>query len=37
MIDAIKRLFGIQPSIYNLPYNQRVYIVALSTSVERVK
>lgn len=37
MIGTIKRLLGIQPSVYDLPYNQRVYIVALSTAVERVR
>jgi hypothetical protein len=37
MIYAIKRLLGIVPSVYNLPYNERVYLVALSTAVQRVR
>ena len=36
-IYYIKNLFGITPSIYDLPYQQRVYIITLSTAVERVK
>jgi hypothetical protein len=37
MITAIKKFFGVVPSVYDLPYNERVYIVALSTAVERVR
>ena len=37
MIAAIKKLLGITPNVYDLPYNQRVYVVALSTAVERVR
>jgi hypothetical protein len=37
MINAIKKLLGIGPNVYDLPYNQRVYVVALSTAVERVR
>jgi hypothetical protein len=37
MIDSIKRFFGITPSIYELPYEKRLFITMLSTSVERVK
>ena len=37
MIDAIKRFFGIVPRVYDLPYQHRIYIVALSTAVERVR
>ena len=37
MIATIKKLLGIGPSVYDLPYAQRLYIVALSTSVERVR
>jgi hypothetical protein len=37
MIAAIKKFFGIAPNVYDLPYNERVYVVALSTAVERVR
>jgi hypothetical protein len=37
MIAAFKRLLGIQPNIYALPYNERAYIITLSTAVERVR
>jgi hypothetical protein len=37
MIRSIKRFFGIPPNVYDLPYQQRVYIVALSTAVQRIK
>ena len=37
MFATIKKWLGIQPSVYDLPYNQKVYIVALSTAVERVR
>jgi hypothetical protein len=37
MLQSIKKFFGITPNIYDLPYNQRVYVIALSTAVERVK
>jgi hypothetical protein len=37
MIATIKKFFGIAPNIYDLPYNDRVYVIALSTAVERVK
>jgi hypothetical protein len=37
MIAAIKKFFSITPNVYDLPYSQRVYIVALSTAVERVR
>lgn len=37
MLASIKKFFGIAPNVYDLPYQQRVYIVALSTAVERVR
>ena len=37
MLASIKKFFGITPNVYDLPYQQRVYIVALSTAVERVR
>jgi hypothetical protein len=37
MIQSIKKFLGIQPKVYDLPYNERVYITMLSTSIERVK
>jgi hypothetical protein len=37
MLKSIKRFLGISPNVYDLPYQQRVYIVALSTAVERVR
>jgi hypothetical protein len=37
MLATIKKLLGITPNVYDLPYSQRLYIVALSTSVERVR
>lgn len=37
MIETIKRFFGIQPNIYNLPYNQRCFIITVGTAMERVK
>ena len=37
MLQSIKKFFGIAPNVYDLPYNQRVYVIALSTAVERVK
>ena len=37
MINAIKRLLGITPNVYDLPYNERVYVIALSTAVQRVR
>lgn len=37
MIDSIKRFFGITPNVYSLPYQQRIYVIALSTAVERVR
>ena len=37
MITAIKKFFGIAPNVYDLPYNQRLYVIALSTAVQRIK
>jgi hypothetical protein len=37
MIDSIKRFFGITPNVYDLPYQQRLYVIALSTAIERVR
>jgi hypothetical protein len=37
MIETIKRFFGIYPPIYSLPYEQRAFIVTVSTAMERVK
>jgi hypothetical protein len=37
MINAIKRLLGIAPNVYDLPYNERIYLIALSTAVHRVR
>lgn len=37
MLHSIKKFFGMTPRVYDLPYSQRLYIVALSTAVERVK
>lgn len=37
MIATIKKFFGVAPNVYDLPYDQRVYVIALSTAVERVK
>ena len=37
VIDSIKRFFGIAPNVYSLPYQQRNYVIALSTAVERVR
>jgi hypothetical protein len=37
VIQSIKRFFGITPNVYNLPYNERIYVIALSTAVERVR
>jgi hypothetical protein len=37
MINTIKSLLGITPNVYNLPYNERIYVIALSTAVERVR
>jgi hypothetical protein len=37
MVHFIKKFFGITPSIYQLPYQERAYIITLSTAVERVK
>lgn len=36
-IQAVKDFFGLSPSIYQLPYQERAYIITLSTAVERVK
>jgi len=36
-IHYIKNLFSPTPSIYQLPYQERAYIITLSTAVERVK
>jgi hypothetical protein len=37
LIQSIKDFFGLSPRIYDLPYQQRAYIITLSTAVERVK
>ncbi len=37
LVHYIKNLFVPSPSIYDLPYQQRAYIITLSTAVERVK
>jgi hypothetical protein len=37
MIATIKKLLGIAPNVYDLPYNERLYVVALSTAIERVR
>ena len=37
MIESIKRFFGFGPNILDLPYNQRSFIVTVSTAIERVK
>lgn len=37
MIATIKKFFGIAPRVYDLPYNQRLYVIALSTAVQRIK
>jgi hypothetical protein len=37
LIHRIKRFLGITPKVYDLPYNQKVYIITLSTAVERVR
>ncbi len=37
MIQTIKRFFGFVPNVYDLPYNERIYVVALSTAVQRVR
>jgi hypothetical protein len=37
LVHYIKNLFAPSPSIYDLPYQQRAYIITLSTAVERVK
>ena len=37
MLQSIKKFFGITPNVYDLPYNDRVYVIALSTAVVRVK
>jgi hypothetical protein len=37
MIQAIKQFFGFVPNVYDLPYNERIYVIALSTAVQRIK
>jgi hypothetical protein len=37
MLAAFKRLLGIQPNIYALPYNERAFIITVSTAMERVR
>jgi len=37
MLAAFKKLLGIVPNVYDLPYNERLYVVALSTAIERVR
>lgn len=37
MISAIKQFLGITPRVYNLPYNERVWVIAVSTALERVR
>jgi len=37
VIESVKQFLGFVPNVYNLPYQQRIYIIALSTAVQRVR
>jgi len=37
VIQSIKRFFGFVPNVYNLPYHHRIYVIALSTAVTRIR
>ena len=37
LVHYIRNLFASTPRIYDLPYQERAYIITLSTAVERVK
>ena len=37
MIATIKKFLGFVPNVYDLPYQQRIYVIALSTAVQRVR
>lgn len=37
MLKSIKSFFGFPPSIMDIPYKQRAFIITVSTAVERVK
>lgn len=37
MLYAIRRLLGLVPDVYNLPYNERLYVIAVGTAIERVR
>ena len=37
MIESIKRFLGLTPNVYSLPYNERSFVITVSTAIERVK